>query len=123
MNNNKEAKDFAGDLVSAYAKYDNDAEGDYLHVDDVPDSDLFEFACVLMRDPDSASESTGPDNPRYEKMLSALMKALQEPQDPDSYIEFVSTWRGALINYFEKTMQKLINDKIHDRSLDRRYDE
>lgn len=118
MRINKEASDFAGDIVSAYAKYDNDAKGDYLSVDDVPDSNLFEFACVLMGDESRALEATSPDNPQFNKMFSTLMTALKEPQDPDSYIEFVSSWRAGLINYFEKTMQKLINDKIHDRSYE-----
>ncbi len=109
-----QARRFARDCVSCYAKYDH-LDGFYsLNTYDLPDFVQNEFAAIIMCDDNAwAVEATGPDNKHWQtKMLPALTRYLKNSTDKDEAIEFNRIWRECVTDYMNTKMQELINDSI-----------
>src|SRR5690242_8525045 len=78
----------ADQCVTTYSKFDPIDCQHTLSVYDLPDFVLAEFASLLLlSDAEISNESTGPDNPAYEKhMLPSLTKFLKNITDKDAEI-------------------------------------
>jgi hypothetical protein len=114
-------KELARDLVAHYAKFDNTIRQYTIHYDDLNDFDQQQLAGLIMGSDDSyASESTGPDNPAYDKkMLPALLRFLKNTTDRDEEIEFVKEWRDGVTSYFRNCMEELLDDACLEYNGDR----
>lgn len=112
---------FAKHLVDHYAKFGKFSDSYQLSIDDFPDFEAHTLSSLIMADDeDSSSESTGPDNPLYDKkMLPALFQFLKDTTNKDNEIEFVNEWRDGVSSYFAKRMQELIDDLCHDKTHDK----
>lgn len=112
MNRYKDARDFADNLIYQYAT--RTSEYYDLQLSDLPDFEQYEFAMHVLNDSsDTANESTGCDNPAYEKtMLPALLKHLQDITNKDNEIEFAKAWREGTMKYCEGTMELILEEQL-----------
>lgn len=114
MRFSKKTRNFVHELITEHGKFDPD-QGCYdLDFDILPDTSLEQLAYLIYLDnPDFASEATGADNARYDRvMMPALLTYLKNTTDRDEAIEFMKTWREGLIFYAERQMKALIEDEV-----------
>lgn len=114
MTYSKDTIRFADHLVSYYSKYDNSQKKYELSWSDINDFDLHELSSfILLDDPMYALESTGPDNPYYEKsMLPALIKFMGNTTDREAQREFNIAWKDGIKQYHEKVIEELLEERL-----------
>lgn len=111
--NNKNAINFAQQLVRHYAKFDKLDNCYNLDVIDIPGFDLHKFSSILLQDRILANEACGSDNASFEKtMLPSLILLMTNSTSRDEGIEFAEEWKEGVTNYFSSTMQSLIDDAL-----------
>lgn len=112
---------FADQCVTQYSKFDPIDNEYTLNVYDLPDFVQSEFASLLLStDAEISNESTGPDNPAYEKyMLPSLTKFLNNITDKDSEIDFIDSWKRGLIEYNLDRMQEFIDDSLSELNTEK----
>ena len=105
---------FSQMLVHNYAKYCNRERKYYLEMSYIPSFELYEFVSLLMSsNKDMASEAFGFDNAAFEKLiLPATTKYLTNITDKDEQIEFMSSIRRGLLDYFEKAIEANLEDAL-----------
>lgn len=116
-------KQFALKCILGYADL-SETDGFYtLHLHNIPDYDLHEFASVIFaNDKALYLEATSQDNPDYDnRMLPALLNYLSNSLDKDSEIYFHNAWKECTTKYVYPIMQQLIEDALNDYNSDMGY--
>lgn len=124
MNNAKykqEVISFVKNLISNYSEYNSELGCYLLYIDKIDETDLWKFSSIIMSiDDDRAWESTGPDNPLYEKkLLPSLIKVLSNVNDKDYQIDFIRSWREGIGEYFKTLLEELIEEQLQEYNLDK----
>ncbi len=123
MNYSKETIRFVDSLVHSYAKLDSLDKCFSIDIYDIPDFDLHELSALLISQDDSlANESTGADNPFYEKnMLPALIKYMSNTTNKEMESEFNKAWRDGISAYHNLIIVGLLDERLTEYNYDQGY--
>lgn len=119
----KDTRAFAYSLVFHYGKFNKGEEQYNINLQDIPEFDICELSARMMIDnPGYDSETTGPDNPNYEKrMFPALLSYLRNIIDKDSQVEFLNAWREGVMDYHKRCMEELLEDECAEYNISHGY--
>lgn len=114
--NNKEIYNLCSTIVSEYSHYGRYAGNKIINVEDVPEHLLQKLAVLIMKeDAAYAFEAMSVENPSYDRcMLPSFFSFLDDSTDKDNVIEFCKSWRDGVLNYFQPTINKLLQEILSE---------
>jgi len=116
MKLSKHLRFIAYEIFSNYCRYDEDYQGWWLEIENVPETDLQRLASsIYLENPDYAFEATSVENDSFDNnMVPSLITYLMNSTNKDNEIEFKKEWLSGMTSYAMPIIKKLLNEARDD---------